>query len=62
MHIKPPGDPQPRVPAETPVLKDEETRLEYLRAAMREGEESGLAVTLDWNDFISRKRAEQSSK
>lgn len=44
------------------LLEDEEAKLQALRAALREGEESGTAVTLDWDDFFSRKRAEHTSR
>ncbi len=44
------------------LLEDEETKLQALRVALREGEESGPAVTLDWDDFMTRKRAEHTSR
>ena len=44
------------------LLEDEETKLQALRAALREGEESGPAVALDWDDFLARKRAEHATR
>jgi antitoxin ParD1/3/4 len=44
------------------LLEDEETKLQALRAALREGEESGPAVALDWDDFFTRKRVENTSR
>lgn len=39
------------------LLEAEERRLELLRAAIREGEESGLAGPFDWDALMDRKFA-----
>jgi len=44
------------------LLEDEEAKLRALRSALREGEESGPAVTLNWDDFMTRKHAEHTSR
>jgi antitoxin ParD1/3/4 len=44
------------------LLEDEEAKLRALRSALREGEESGPAVTLDWDEFMTRKRTEHTSR
>jgi antitoxin ParD1/3/4 len=41
------------------LLEDVETRQRALRAALSDGEASGPAIPLDWNEFLARKRAEQ---
>jgi antitoxin ParD1/3/4 len=38
------------------LLEDHETKLEALRAALLEGEESGPSTPFDFEDFIARKR------
>ena len=41
------------------LLEDVETRQRALRAALLEGEASGPAIPLDWDEFLARKRAGQ---
>ncbi len=40
------------------LLEDEETRLERLREAIREGEESGAPIPFDFDAFLSEFNAE----
>ena len=42
------------------LLEEQEAKLEALRAALIEGEESGLAVPFDYDAFVARKRARTS--
>ena len=42
------------------LLEERETKLEALRAALVEGEQSGLATKLDIEGFFERKRGENS--
>lgn len=44
------------------LLEDRETRLRALRNALDVGERSGEATAFDFDEFVSRKRAEQSSR
>ena len=39
------------------LLEDAETGKRALRAALMEGEASGPAIPLDWDEFLARKRA-----
>ena len=39
------------------LLEAEEAKLEALRAALVEGEESGPARAFDWDEFLARKNA-----
>ena len=39
------------------LLEDAETRQRALRAALLDGEASGPATPLDWDEFLARKRA-----
>ena len=39
------------------LLEDVETGQRALRAALMEGEASGPAIPLDWDEFLARKRA-----
>ena len=39
------------------LLEDVETGQRALRAALLEGEASGPAIPLDWDEFLARKRA-----
>ena len=39
------------------LLEDEETQRAALREALLEGEESGPAIPLDWDELLARKRA-----
>ena len=39
------------------LLEDVETGQRALRAALMEGESSGPAIPLDWDEFLARKRA-----
>lgn len=55
------------IQAETALLASleqdvEKTNLHELRAALREGEESGPALTLEWDEFMARKRTEHASR
>jgi antitoxin ParD1/3/4 len=43
------------------LLEDQEIKLEALRAALIEGEHSGPSTPFDFEQFIARKRASQSS-
>ena len=43
-------------------LEEHETRLEAIRAALIEGEESGPPKPFDFEDFLARKRAEYGEK
>ena len=43
------------------LLEEQEARLEALRAALVEGEQSGLATPFDFEAFISHKRREKSA-
>jgi antitoxin ParD1/3/4 len=38
------------------LLEEEEAKLDVLRAALIEGEQSGLATPFDFDEFIERKR------
>ena len=42
------------------LLEEQETKLEVLRAALIEGEDSGPSTPFDFEDFIARKRASQT--
>jgi antitoxin ParD1/3/4 len=42
------------------LLEEQETRLEALRSALIEGEQSGLSTPFDFEAFIARKRASDS--
>lgn len=44
------------------LLEDEEAGLRALRDALLEGERSGPPASLDWDDFLSHKRAEHASR
>lgn len=44
------------------LLEEHEARLEALRAALIEGEESGPAVPFDSDAFLARKRSEYQAK
>lgn len=39
------------------LLEDEETKRAALREALLEGEASGPAIPLDWNELLARKQA-----
>jgi antitoxin ParD1/3/4 len=41
------------------LLEEHEIKLEALRAALIEGEQSGPSVPFDFNDFLVRKRQQQ---
>jgi antitoxin ParD1/3/4 len=43
------------------LLEEHELRLEALRAALIEGEQSGLATSFDFDDFIARKRRQHAT-
>lgn len=43
------------------LLEEQEARLEALRAALIEGEQSGLSTPFDFESFIARKRDSQPS-
>jgi antitoxin ParD1/3/4 len=40
------------------LLEHQESQLEVLRTALIEGEQSGLSVPFDFDEFIARKRKE----
>jgi antitoxin ParD1/3/4 len=42
------------------LLEEQETRLEALRSALIEGEQSGLSTPFDFEAFIARKRTSDS--
>jgi len=42
------------------LLEDRETRLRALRQALIAGEQSGESTPFDFDEFVSRKRAEES--
>jgi antitoxin ParD1/3/4 len=44
------------------LLEERETKLEALREALIEGEESGFVEDFDFDEFIARKHAEPASK
>lgn len=44
------------------LLEEQEAKLEVLRAALIEGEESGPSTPFDFEAFIARKRATHSSE
>lgn len=44
------------------LLEEDEARLEALRAALIEGEESGPATPFDFEAFIARKTAERQNR
>ncbi len=44
------------------LLEEHEARLEALRAALIEGEESGPARPFDFDAFLARKRSEYQAK
>jgi len=44
------------------LLEEHESRLEALRAALIEGEESGPAAPFDFDEFLARKRSEYQAK
>ena len=43
------------------LLEEQEARLEALRAALIEGEKSGLSTAFDFDEFIDRKRRERAT-
>ena len=43
------------------LLEERETSLEALRAALVEGEQSGLSTPFDFDDFIKRKRQQRAT-
>jgi antitoxin ParD1/3/4 len=43
------------------LLEEHEAKLSALRAALVEGEESGASTEFDFEGFLARKRANQSS-
>jgi antitoxin ParD1/3/4 len=43
------------------LLEEQETRLAALRAALVEGEQSGLSTPFDFEAFIARKRADETA-
>jgi antitoxin ParD1/3/4 len=43
------------------LLEEQEAKLEALRAALIEGEQSGPSTPFDFEEFIARKRASSSS-
>ncbi|HEY5853508.1 MAG TPA: type II toxin-antitoxin system ParD family antitoxin [Aldersonia sp.] len=43
------------------LLEDRETQLRALREALQAGERSGASAPFDFDDFLARKRAEQST-
>jgi antitoxin ParD1/3/4 len=44
------------------LLEDRETRLRALRQALVDGERSGESTEFDFDEFVSRKRAEGSHR
>ncbi|MFZ5929587.1 MAG: type II toxin-antitoxin system ParD family antitoxin [Pseudomonadota bacterium] len=44
------------------LLEEHEARLEALRAALIEGEQSGHAAPFDFDAFLARKRSEYQAK
>jgi|TARA_B100002003_G_scaffold221786_1_gene225103 antitoxin ParD1/3/4 len=44
------------------LLEEHETKVEALRAALIEGEESGTAAAFDFEAFLSRKRQQYGGK
>jgi antitoxin ParD1/3/4 len=44
------------------LLEEQETKLAALRAALVEGEQSGVSTAFDFEAFIVNKRASQSSE
>lgn len=44
------------------LLEEQETKLQSLRAALLEGEQSGFVTDFDFEEFIARKRQEAESK
>ena len=44
------------------LLEEQEAKLEALRAALIEGEESGLATEFDIDEFLARKRSGETNK
>ncbi|WP_135356088.1 type II toxin-antitoxin system ParD family antitoxin [Mycolicibacterium sp. NCC-Tsukiji] len=44
------------------LLEDRETRLRALRQALVDGERSGESTEFDFDEFVSRKRAEGSNR
>jgi len=44
------------------LLEEREARLQALRAALIEGEESGPAEPFDFDDFIARKKAARAKR
>jgi len=44
------------------LLEEDEARLEALRAALIEGEESGPATPFDFEEFIARKTSERQTR
>jgi antitoxin ParD1/3/4 len=44
------------------LLEEQEAKLEALRTALIEGEESGIATEFDFDDFLARKREAVSKR
>ncbi len=44
------------------LLEEQETTLAALRAALIEGENSGVSTSFDFEDFIARRRRDASSE
>jgi len=44
------------------LLEEHEAKLEALRAALIEGEQSGLSTPFDFDEFIERKRLERTHR
>jgi antitoxin ParD1/3/4 len=49
------------VRARLPLLEEQEAKLAALRAALVEGEQGGASTPFDFEAFIARRRAAQSS-
>lgn len=44
------------------LLEEHEAKLEALRAALIEGEQSGVSTPFDFDEFIERKRLERTQR